>query len=118
MKEIKFRYFVKFNEHMGYSDQYGCLAGFFEQYQKEIEGGNEAKLMQFTGLQDKNGRDIYEGDILEWNFWLINTEVYQTSIVEWNDKNMCFEFNDEMKPTSCEFTIIGNIYETEQKEQI
>ena len=126
MREIKFRAWDKLTKTMRYVLCIDWLNGLVDLNGKIIERkydnskGDEVILMQYTGLKDKNGKEIYEGDIVEaWSegkkaigkvkqridgLWLMYP-AWQSG------KTWGLMPNKERKTT---VEIIGNIYENKE----
>lgn len=81
-------------------------------FQYQLVNGENADFIQFTGLHDKNGKEIWEGDIVRLPDGSFDSVCWENSQASFNFP-MTFNLSEPMV-SECHANgveIIGNIYE-------
>ena len=128
MREIKFRAWDKINKefsnHTNRDPFMDLSMGdifYWERRQNEDgvyegdiimkdEDKNRFVLQQYTGLKDSSGKEIYEGDILKWEY---PEEFLNLVIVRWTNEEEDYDgwVTTNLIGQGGECKIIGNIFE-------
>jgi len=121
MREIKFRAWNKVFKEISnvLSIKFGAKSVFLENIGEGWERSKEYPLedvflMQYTGLKDKNGKEIYEGDIVKCDYYdedSAGEPIHNSNTFVVKYSTVYQGFNTGEYPNGGEIEVIGNIYE-------
>ena len=77
----------------------------------------DVELMQFTGLKDENGKEVYEGDLVRTNDTNWSDLYGNVSVVEWDEFTAGFHRRLDLEGRRFDrcidtIEVLGNIHET------
>lgn len=117
------------------STDFGAFGVMLKDWENYKEGeyfySNSQIISQFTGLLDKNGKDIYEGDVITSSFTgdakheicygeyiddYDNPKAMKVGFYTIEDENEAQGFGKDINGTTDSYEVIGNIYEQQNKE--
>ena len=117
MREIKFRAWIKeLNEirEVEYINFWKKMISFPNKFCKEYylnADFDEIELMQYTGLKDKNNKEIYEGDIVTLHNGKYKV-IFNTEEARYVLRDDEFEMNIPFTNNNNErMEVLGNVYE-------
>jgi uncharacterized phage protein (TIGR01671 family) len=96
---------------LSFSDERYDEFGAHERF--DVSQSNPPPMMQWTGLRDKNGKEIYEGDVVKWTSIHNDSPKEHFDLMEWQNDYACFMLMPFVhEPHAAIMEVVGNIYET------
>lgn len=128
----KFRAWDRLRKEMNYKVMVGncdtddenwtCPIIWIEDRKKWLHFDDYECIMQSTGLKDKNGKEIFEGDVLEIQD---EGEVLGNAKLTWDNEQVVFMieaisvdgialFHEILSDESYSYRVVGNVYENKE----
>ena len=110
-REIKFRVWDLQRKYFSSEYDIYCSNGNVSCSGSGIVDPNRHRFIpqQYTGLKDKNGKEIYEGDILSYKG--VHRVGNGVSVVSFDDGSFMIDEDIASKDWAAEHEVIGNIFE-------